>query len=78
MYGHVVSRILKKNTNMDFMYNQKSCNTEISLFTFKQITRLSDFKQLENAGGGEGGYFGFISNRERHRSVSHAVSVHVS
>lgn len=37
------------------MYNQKSCNSEISLFTFKQITRLSDFKQLENAGGGEGG-----------------------
>lgn len=66
---------LKKNTNMDFMYNQKSCNSEISLFTFKQITRLSD---LENAGGGVGGYFGFISNRERHRSVSHAVSVHVS
>lgn len=28
--------------------------------------------------GRGGGYFGFISNRERHRSVSHAVSVHVS
>lgn len=70
---------LKKNTNMDFMYNQKSCNSEISLFTFKQITRLSDFHLNSwKAPGVGGGYFGFISNRERHRSVSHAVSVHVS
>lgn len=65
---------------MDFMYNQKSCNSEISLFTFKQITRLSDFhlNSWKTPGVGGGGYFGFISNRERHRSVSHAVSVHVS
>lgn len=49
---------LKKNTKMDFMYNQKSCNSEISLFTFKQITRLSDFHlnswKTPGVGGGGG------------------------